>query len=279
MATGVFFHPLLAQKVWPVMGDKFLRFPQAIEEELRLPGVIYIEPQPVSEELLLKVHTPTHLSNVKRQWYYEGAAVSVGGCVQAAEKVYAGNLDNALVFDVAAGHHASPSSAWGGTYISCTGPAVRNLREKFGPVKVALLDTDSHHGDGTRAVFWDDPDVLHVCFCSSSFVSEDGTKVDVDVGWRSADEDYLAKVEKEFFPRAREFKPELIFHYLGHDTCRGDYGDRGLTQDFFIELVRRVKDLALDVCNGKYIVISHGGARGDVAEYIFPRIIRVLAEG
>ncbi|HEX59834.1 MAG TPA: histone deacetylase [Methanomicrobia archaeon] len=279
MRTGVFFHEIFAKHSWPVMGSKFKNFPQAMAAELKLEGVRLYVPEKVSEELLLKVHTPRFVEDVKRAWYYEGAALSVGGCVKAAELVYFGELDNALVFDVAAGHHASPDHAWGGTYISCTGPAVVNLRERTGKrLRFAIIDTDSHHGDGTRNVFLGDRDVLHVCFCSSSKIEDESTKIDVDVGWKTTDEEYLRKVEREFVPRVKEFKPDLIFHILGHDTCQGDYGDRGLTKDFFPKLVALVKACAQEVCGGKYVVITHGGARADIAEYIFPRIIRVLHE-
>ena len=277
MRTGVFFHPIFSQKSWPVMGDKFKGFPGIMADSLKLPGVELIEPQMVAEELLLKVHDQKYIQQVKKQWYYEGAALSVGGCVEATERVWRGKSDNALVFNVAAGHHAGPVSAWGGTYISDTGPAVANLENKFGLVKVAILDTDSHHGDGTRAMVEGKMNILHVCFCSQNSSLEQGTKIDVDVGWHTDDTAYLNKVRQTFFPLVESFKPGVILHLLGHDTCQGDYGDRGLSMDIFPWLVKEVKDVAQRVCSGKYIVATLGGARADVAEYIFPQIIRLLA--
>lgn len=277
MRTGVFFHPIFSQKSWPVMGDKFKRFPGIMGSSLKLSAVELIEPRPVTEELLLKVHEQKYLQQVKKQWYYEGATLSVGGCVEATERVWRGDFDNALVFNVAAGHHASPDSAWGGTYISDTGPAIANLEDKFGLVKVAILDTDSHHGDGTRAVVKGKMNILHVCFCSQNVTEEQGTKVDIDVGWRTDDTAYLNKVRTNFFPLVERFKPGIILHLLGHDTCQGDYGDRGLSKDFFVFLVKEVKEVTRRICGGKYIVVTLGGARVDVAEYIFPQIVRVLA--
>ncbi len=277
MVTGVFFHEHLGGSSWPIIGNKFRNFPRVLEEALSLPNVTLFKSQPVSEELLLKVHTREHVESVKRMWYHQGAALSVGGCVEAGEKLAAGELLNALVFDVAAGHHASPASAWGGTYLSCLGPTVVNVREKLGAVRFAILDTDSHHGDGTRAVFKGDHDVLHVCFCSSDVVEDEGTKIDVNVGWKTSDDEYLGKVRAEFIPRVREFKPFIICHNLGHDTCQGDYGDRGLSPQFFLQLVAEIKECADEVCGGRYLVLTHGGARADVAEYIFPRIVKLLA--
>ena len=279
MATGVFFHQDLVGETWPIIGNKFRNFPRVMQEALSLPEVVLFEPKPVPEEILLKMHHPDYLKRVKRDWYYRGAVLSVGGCVEAGERIAKGELTNALVFAVAAGHHCGPSSGWGGTYLSCTGPAVAHLREKFGLRRFAVLDTDSHHGDGTRAIFKGDQDVLHVCFCSYDAVEEDGTKIDINVGFDTNDDAYLEKVWAEFFPRLHWFRPFLIFHNLGHDTCQGDYGDRGLTPEFFPRLAEEVKQEAKEVCEGRYIVITHGGSRADVADYIFPRIISILAQG
>ncbi len=250
-----------------------------IEHLFSLEEVRLFESKPISESLLLKVHTEAHLREVKRAWYYKGASLAVGGCVEATERIAKGEIHNAIVFAVAAGHHADPSYAWGGTYLSCTGPSVVNIREKFGLRRFAILDTDSHHGNGTRAVFRNDPDVLHVCFCDEDRIEDNGTKIDVDVGYQTNDESYLEKVRIEFFTRVREFCPFMIFHNFGHDTCQGDYGDRGLTPYFFIRLTKEVIDVAKEVCEGRYLIITHGGYLSEVAEYIFPRILEILIKG
>lgn len=279
MKTGVFFHEIFSQKFWPVMGHKFKDFPIAMEKFLDLLEVVLIEPQKVSNLLLYQVHEAQLVEELFRQDYAQGALYSVGGCVEAAEKVYKGELKNALVFNVAAGHHAGYYNAWGGTYISSTGPALANLQQKYEGVLTAIIDTDSHHGDGTREIFLGDRQVLHVCFCDLEVVEDLGTKVDVRVGKNMTDEEYLEKVRSEFFPRAREFGPDMIIHLLGHDTHKDDYGSRGLSLDFFIDLVKELKALAEEVCSGKLVVITMGGANRKVSEYIHPRVLEVLAQG
>ncbi len=278
MKTGVFFHPLFASKYWPIMGNKFIKFPEAMHKALKSENVILFEPKKIEREILMKVHRSQVLDGIKGKPYEQGAYLSVGGCVEAAEKVYRGELKNAFVFNVSAGHHAGRNRAWGGTYISCTGPMLKKLKETCRLNKAAILDTDSHHGDGTRDIFAEDNDVLHVCFCSSDNVDKSGTKVDVDVKWDTSDTRYLKQVRTEYFSRVRDFKPEIIIHELGHDTCSGDYGDRGLTKDFFIQLVKEVKSLAEDVCHGRYIIITMGGARPDISEYIHPPMIDILSQ-
>jgi len=276
MKTGVFFHPEFAKGDWPVIGNKYRNFPGVLKEILAMEGVQLFESKPVAESLLLKIHTESHLKEVKRAWYYRGASLSVGGCVEATEKLATGELQNALVFAVAAGHHAEPNYAWGGTYLSCIGPSVAHVREKFSIRRFAIMDTDSHHGNGTRAVFRNDPDVLHVCFCDDHRIEDHGTKIDVDVGYQTNDEEYLEKVRHHFFNRVREFEPFMIFHNLGHDTCEGDYGDRGLSPEFFLHLAEETAKVAKEVCQGRYLIITHGGYLTEVAEYIFPKILEIL---
>jgi acetoin utilization deacetylase AcuC-like enzyme len=88
----------------------------------------------------------------------------------------------------------------------------------------------------------------------------------------------MEKVREEFIPRALRFKPDMILHNLGHDTCELDYGDIGLTREFFPELVKEIKECSKEICQGRYAVLTHGGKRADVAEYIFPKIVEILAE-
>ncbi len=278
MKTGVFFNKIFKGKEWPIIGDKFKHFPEVMEDALKHDNVILYESEPVSEELLEAVHSQGVINNLKNAWYHDGAVFTVGGMVSALEKIWEGEITNALNFMVAAGHHAGPEMAWGGTYASITGPAIYNLRKKHPKAnKFAIIDTDSHCGDGTRSMWMGDKNVLHVCFCSSDVIEDDGTKVCVNVGWRTTDQIYLDLVKKNFISRIKEFKPDLIIHILGHDTCQGDYGDRGVTKNYFLKLVKLINQAAIEICGGRLAITTMGGDRVDVADYIFPRIIEILS--
>ncbi|TFG06921.1 MAG: hypothetical protein EU539_06400 [Promethearchaeota archaeon] len=152
------------------------------------------------------------------------------------------------------------------------------MQEMYPDIKIAILDTDSHHGNGTRDVTLGNHDVLHVCFCSYNRTEDNGTKICVDSGYNTTDEKYLELVRKEFIARLEQFKPDLILHLLGHDTAVNDYGDRGLTKNFFLRLVDLINDSALRVCQGKYLINTHGGSNVEICEYIFPKIIRILSK-
>ncbi|TFG30756.1 MAG: hypothetical protein EU532_00250 [Promethearchaeota archaeon] len=247
-----------------------------MKSELTLPNVKLIKPKSVKDELLLKVHTPRFLKDLQNQWYCKGAYLTVGGCVEASEMIMKGELRNALVFGVAAGHHAERDSAWGGTYCSVSGPLVVNLQESFPGAKIAIIDTDSHHGNGTRDVTYGNHNVLHVCFCSSDIIEDKGTKICVNCGYNTTDNDYLGLVETEFISRIKQFKPDLILHLLGHDTARGDYGDRGLSKEFFPRLVTLLNH-ASKICNYRYLINTHGGSNVQICEYVYNNTIRILA--
>ena len=275
--TGVFYHEVLSRHTWSVIGQKLRNFPQLIAELSSNPNLIVYEIEPVSEELMLRVHTREHLSEVKHDINWECGIYGAGACVMGAEKVWTGEIRNAFLALVCC-HHAHRDYAWGGCTVSGTAPMILRMREQFGVRRFAVLDTDSHHADGVRELTMGDKDVLHVCFCSTDKVEDDGTKIDVDVGWSTTDEEYLEKVRREFIPRFRAFKPDILLHILGHDTAQGDYGDRGLSWDFFARLVAEVKECSDEVCDGRYLVGLGGGSRYEIADYISPKIIEILAK-
>jgi acetoin utilization deacetylase AcuC-like enzyme len=277
MKTGVFFHELFSKNVWHIIDNKFQNFPDVMQEELNLPNVELFEPKKVDEQLLLKVHTQRFIDNLKKQWYSEGAYYTVGGAVEASEKIMLSELRNALVFGVAAGHHAERDYAWGGTYASVCGPTIVNLQEKFPGTKVAILDTDSHHGNGTRDVTIGNHNVLHVCFCSVNRIEDNNTKICVDSGFQTTDDHYLNLVREEFVNRLEDFQPDIIIHLLGHDTAKTDYGSRGLTKEFFPKLVQLVKNSA-EICDGRYLINTHGGASVPICEFVYTNSIKILAE-
>ncbi len=250
-----------------------------MDKELKLPNVELIEPPAATEDLLLKTHTEAYFNRLKQRWDYEGARLTVGGCADAAHRIMKGEFRNTLCFGVAAGHHAEKDSAWGGTYASVSGGILATLEAEYGSeVKIAILDTDSHHGNGTRNVTFGHQNVLHICFCSMDRVEDSNTKICINSGFNTTDEAYLQKIEERFISNIKEFKPAIIIHLLGHDTATGDYGSRGLSREFFLKLVDKVKQSADDICGGKYLINTHGGSNLTICEYIHPRIIRILAD-
>lgn len=202
--------------------------------------------------------------------------------MEAMGRVAAGELANAFCFIGAGGHHAGRNFFGGYCCFNDVVIALRQARGTGRLRRVAILDTDAHHGDGTRDLVAADPDVLHVCICDSDFGSADGTKLDVAAPdpWSldvSPDEAYLALVRQAFPARADRFRPDLIVWYFGFDTHRGDYGDLGLTLAAYLGIADVMLETAGRVCLGKLLVVLGGGSRTDLATRLIPPIIAKLA--
>lgn len=237
-------------------------------------GLFYLEP--LSEELLLKVHAPDMVQGVKFTGDYESALYSAGGTVQAADEIRQGHIDNAFVFTSFGDHHAGRNFYGGYCYFNGAALAITALREK-GVGKMAIVDTDCHHADGTRDIFGGDDDVLHVCFCHQDYADKH-SNVDVRIPYHTSDEEYLSRMRQEFIPRVTAFQPEYIFWEFGYDATRGEYGDKGLTMDCHIELAKTIKEAADRACGGRLITILCGGSGRATATYTIPGIISCLAE-
>ncbi|MFC1993041.1 hypothetical protein ACFLV3_04455 [Chloroflexota bacterium] len=277
MRTGIFFTYF--------QGERLRDFPQALAGILDKENVSYYDAvygsrdglyylEPVSEELLLKVHSQDMVQQVKLSGDYESALYSAGGTTQSADEIWRGTIDNAFVFTSFGDHHAGRNFYGGRCYFNGAALAVTALKERGGK-RFAIVDTDAHHGEGTRDIFASDDNVLHVCFCHQDS-SDNHNNVDVRIPYHTSDEEYLARMRQEFVPRALAFEPEYIFWEFGYDTTQGEYGDKGLTRDCHIELVRIIKGVADRV--GRLTVILCGGSGRAIATYTIPRIINCLAE-
>jgi len=287
--TGIFYHPSFSRRSYLTQGGRLQDFPGAIESLLHDPRYRLYEAPPISEELILKVHSPELLRGVKEDQLCSTAWHSVGGVVLAAEKILRGEIRNAFAFIGAGGHHSGRDFFGGYCCFNDVVIAIHVLRELYGVRRIAILDTDAHHGDGTRILVRDDPDVLHVCVCSSGYESPDGTKVDIPAPTRpwfasesrpvgECDRIYAQAAITAFEPRARAFRPEFIFWYFGFDTHQGDYGDMGLTVEAYLQIDKMVKSLAKEVCNGRLEVVLGGGSRSDIARSVIPPVIKILGD-
>ncbi len=277
--TGIFFTYF--------QGERLKDFPGALEGLLNKQNVVYYDAvygsrdglfylEPVGEPLLLKVHSKNMIESVMRTGDYESALYSAGGTVQAAEEVRRGNIDNAFVFTSFGDHHAGRDFYHGMCYFNGAALAIAMLKEK-GTKRFAIVDTDGHHGDGTRDIFRRDANVLHVCFCDQNYSDRYG-KVDIHIPNPTTDEECLSKMKQAFIPRVEVFKPEYIFWEYGYDATKGDYGDKGISRDSHLRLAELIKTAADKVCKGRLIAILCGGSRRDTATYTIPRIISIFAE-
>ena len=286
--TGVFYHPSFSRRSYLTRGARLEDFPGAIEHVLARDNVTMYESPPIEEEWILKVHTPELIRGVEADTLCSTAWHSAGGVVLAGEKVCTGEIDNAFALIGAGGHHSGRNYFGGYCCFNDVVITITYLREVHNIRRFAIMDTDAHHGDGTRDLLRNDPEVLHVCCCGMDHVSEDGTKVDIPApgsfwgawgkGGEDIDKTYADKIKSEFYLRVMDFKPDLIFWYFGFDTHKGDYGSLGLSGRCYQEIARFMLQLAGEATEDRLEVVLAGGSMTDIATNVIPPIIEILSE-
>jgi len=278
---GIYYHPSFSRKSYMTIGNRLRDFPEALEHLLAKPNVRMFESPKAPVELILKVHHPDMIRMVARDQLCSTAYESAGGVVAAMEALARGEIDRAFCFIGAGGHHSGYRQFWGACCFNDVVIALTHVREISPWRRFAIVDTDAHHGDGTRQLVQDDPDVLHLCFCGADYTSPDETKVDVDVyrlGWRDDVNAAYVDAVRRRLPLIPAFRPDLLVWYYGFDTHAEDYGALGLTEPAFFEICDLMMFVA-DECGIPLQVVLGGGSLSHLAADTIPEIIRRLAQG
>ncbi len=171
---------------------------------------------------------------------YELACLAAGTAIEAVER---GGF--ALVRPP--GHHALPDRAMGFCLFNHVAGATRFAQRELGLSRVAILDWDVHHGNGTQDMFWDDSSVLFVSLHRWPFYpgtggpgEQNATTVNVQLSAGTGDAEYVAAVEQTVEPAIRSFDPDLLIVSAGFDAAAGDpLGGMLVTADGFRELASR----------------------------------------
>ena len=268
-------------------GERLKDFPQALDNVLHKENIIYYDGRYQSTDIanhlaaatkdeLSRVHSEDMIERVKMTGLFEAALYSAGGTIHAVREIFKGNINNAFVFTGVGDHHAGRDFFGGHCYFNGAAIAIALLKET-GIRRFAIVDTDSHHADGTRDIFNYDKDVLHICFCHQDY-QDDYNNIDVAIQYGINDEAYLHKFKLTVVPSIESFSPEIIFWEFGYDATQGEYGNKGLSRNCHLEILNMIKASADELCGGKLVVILCGGSGRQLATYIIPRIIANLTE-
>ncbi len=293
MATGFVFHPL---SIHHLTGPDHPERPErvlAIQDRLRDGGVLAelqeLQPEPVETRWLQEVHSAEYVQRVEQACAdgrevvdsadtaispgsWKAALLAAGGALQAVDRVMSGEWAIGFVSCRPPGHHAERNVAMGFCLFNNVAVAAAYLRAHHGLKRVAIVDWDVHHGNGTQHIFEGDPAVFYASlhqwplYPGTGRAQERGRGAGVgatlncpmDPG--DGDDAYLKVMEEQVLPALAKFAPQAILVSAGFDAHRDDpLSATEVSEEGYRRMSRLLLDLAADTCEGRLVSLLEGG--------------------
>ena len=210
---------------------------------------------------------------------------AAGAAIAATDAVIAGQLENAFCAVRPPGHHACRDQAMGFCFLNNVAIAARHAVEVHGLKRVAVVDFDVHHGNGTEDILANDPHVLMVGFFQHPFYPYSGADLPAEnmlnlpVPAYTKGMDVRELIEMMWIPRLEAFAPEMIFVSAGFDAHRDDdLGQMGLNENDYTWITERIRDIARRYSKGRIVSLLEGGYNLDALARSVEAHVRVLAD-
>ncbi|HEX4912443.1 MAG TPA: histone deacetylase [Vicinamibacterales bacterium] len=258
-----------------------------VAEAFRTDGGRVIEPRPATDEDLARVHTRAHIealtatrgraTMIDEDTFTspeseEVARLAAGAVITAVDQVLDGPpRSRALVLVRPPGHHAEADRAMGFCFYNSIAVGAAYARAR-GCARVAIVDYDVHHGNGTQWIFYEDPTVLFVSshqypfYPGTGAASETGRgagtgfTLNVPLAAGATDAEIEAKYADQVMPALREFRPDLLMISAGFDAHELDpLGQLRMTTEGFRRLTLALYAEADALCDGRVVVVTEGG--------------------
>jgi acetoin utilization deacetylase AcuC-like enzyme len=220
---------------------------------------------PEEEDLIRQIEADTHVSAKSLQ----AALMGIGGAMAAVDDVFTGKADNVFVASRPPGHHAEKTKAMGFCLFNNVAIAARYAQKTYGVERVAIVDWDVHHGNGTQDIFWDDPSVL---FCSTHQMplypwsgerDETGKHnniVNAPLETNSASEHFREAFSTRVLPALHNFRPDFILISAGFDAHHRDpLAQINLVGDDFDWATGRLMEIAGKYAGNRVVSLLEGG--------------------
>ncbi|MEL6645925.1 MAG: class II histone deacetylase [Pseudomonadota bacterium] len=300
--------------VQPVVGDGF---PDAPETRRRLRNLVEASglmatlhtasAEPASREELLRVHPASYLNEFKAlsdadggelgprapfsRGGYEIAALSAGLTRDALFEVLSGRLDNAYALTRPPGHHCLPERPNGFCLLANIAIAIEAAFAAGLSDRIAVVDWDVHHGNGTEAIFYDRDDVLTISLhqernypmdqgdaADTGAGRGDGANMNIPLPAGTGHQGYIEAMERLVIPALDAYAPDAIIVACGLDACAFDPLGRMLaTAETFRAMTAMLKETAADLCDGRLTVVHEGGYSEVYAPFCGHAVIEELA--
>ena len=245
--------------------------------------------RPADREVVELVHEPHYIDRVaalaeKGGGYLDSpdtpicrdsfhvALCAVGGLIEAADRILTGSIHNAFAAIRPPGHHALPDRAMGFCLFNNVAIVARYLQRRHGLERILIVDWDVHHGNGTQAIFYDDPTVLY--FSVHQYPFYPGTGSRQERGWGDGlgltinapvpagtdEETWLSTFRQHLLPALEHFQPDFVLISAGFDAHEMDLlGGLGVTTEGYAEATRLIKEIADRHAKGRLLSALEGG--------------------
>jgi acetoin utilization deacetylase AcuC-like enzyme len=277
----------------------------AIQDQLLVSGLEpfleHIDAPQAALQAILRAHTPEYVERLRNRVPERGylpldpdtamnpsswraALHAAGAVVEATDRVIAGALANAFCAVRPPGHHARPGAAMGFCLLNNVAIGALHALEVHGLERVAIVDFDVHHGNGTEEIFAGDERVLMASFFQHPFYPYSGTEnpaknmVNVPLPAGTNGEKVRAVVDELWMPRLEEFAPQMILVSAGFDAHReDDLGQMSLVESDYAFMTGRLMELASRHGRGRLVSSLEGGYNLSALARSVVAHLRVLA--
>jgi acetoin utilization deacetylase AcuC-like enzyme len=268
--------------------------PRRIRNLLEMSGLadrlVHIKPRPATEPEIRRVHASEHVEQIRTlsalltggdagnftpvpPGTFEIALLAAGGAIVAVDAVMNRDVDNAYALLRPAGHHSTPRASMGFCVFSNAAIAGRHLLDVHGVERIAYVDWDVHHGNGTQAAFYDEPRALTISIhqdrlypTNDGFLDQlgvgaaEGTNINIPLPAGSGIGAYEAAYERVVIPALKAFRPDFIIVPSGFDAGAMDaLGRMMLNSDGYRRLARMLLTTADALCGGRLAFTQEGG--------------------
>ena len=293
MATGFLTHDRFLDHSngpgHPERPDRLVSIWRRLHESGTRERLVALEPAGAGRTSLTQVHSTNHVDRIERlsatgrttgltpdtgisRGTFEAARLASGGAITAVDAVVSGTVDNAFCAHRPPGHHAERDRAMGFCFFNHVAVAAKHLRHRHGIRRLAIVDWDVHHGNGTQHTFEADPDTLF--FSVHQYPHYPGTgapeergighgvgaTLNVAVPAGTGDAGYARIFAEVLRPAIDAFGPEFMLLSAGFDAHRADpLGGVELTEKGFEILTEAVTAMARDHCDGRLVSLLEGG--------------------